>query len=139
MVNDAAQQLKEAQPARQVKFSIPAGLEVIADEKMLRILVDSLLDNAWKFTAIRSEAHIEFGRITQVGSKIFFIRDDGEGFDMSFGDKIFGAFQRLNVHEDMEGTGMGLAKAQLIIQRHGGRIWAESSLDRGATFYFTFE
>jgi light-regulated signal transduction histidine kinase (bacteriophytochrome) len=97
--------------------------------------LENLLSNAWKFTEER--ARIEFGVANQEGEPAFFVRDDGVGFDMAYADKLFGVFQRLHSPDEFEGTGIGLAMAARIVQRHGGRIWAEGELGRGATIYFT--
>jgi light-regulated signal transduction histidine kinase (bacteriophytochrome) len=98
-----------------------------------------LLDNAWKFTGKHDKARIEFG-VTQVNNeKAFFIRDDGAGFDMKYVDKLFGPFQRLHKADKFSGTGIGLATVQRIVIRHGGRVWVEAEIEKGATFYFTLD
>jgi light-regulated signal transduction histidine kinase (bacteriophytochrome) len=103
----------------------------------VRILLDNLLGNAWKFTSRRAAADIELGTITDRGEQVFFVRDDGAGFDMSHATRMFAPFQRLHSDVEFRGTGIGLATVQRIVERHGGRIWAEGALGRGATFYFT--
>jgi light-regulated signal transduction histidine kinase (bacteriophytochrome) len=104
---------------------------------MIRVLVENLLENAWKYTGNKPEARIEFGSARKNGKQIFFVKDDGAGFDMAYYGKLFGAFQRLHTKEEFDGTGIGLASVQRIVQRHGGEIWAEGAVDQGATFYFT--
>ncbi len=129
--------LQETQPDRDVVFTIAAGMSAEADPRLLRIVFDNLLGNAWKFTRTRKSARIEIGELWRHGERIFFVRDNGVGFDMDYAAKLFGAFQRLHAVEEFEGTGIGLATVQRIINRHGGRVWAEASVGEGATFYFT--
>ncbi len=138
LVHMAAAELELSDPSRKVEWTIADGVFVDADPQLLRVVVDNLLSNAWKFTAQREHAHIEFGIARQTdGSVAFFERDDGAGFDMAYADNLFGAFQRLHSNNEFPGTGIGLATVQRIIHRHGGRIWAEATVDRGATFWFT--
>jgi light-regulated signal transduction histidine kinase (bacteriophytochrome) len=99
--------------------------------------LENLLGNAWKFTSRVAEARIEFGATSQNGERVFYVCDNGAGFDMKYIGKLFGAFQRLHAHEDFSGSGIGLATVYRIVHRHGGRIWAESGVDRGSTFFFT--
>ncbi len=122
---------------RHVEWAIQPDIEVLADARLMRIVMENLIGNAWKFTSARSEAKIEFGVFEQGGEKILYVRDNGAGFDMKYAGKLFGAFQRLHKVEEFEGTGIGLATVQRIIRRHDGRIWAEGEVDVGATFYFT--
>jgi len=103
----------------------------------VRILLDNLIGNAWKYTGKHPQANIEFGTEVKNGERIYFVRDDGAGFDMSHMDKLFGAFQRLHRTAEFPGNGIGLATVQRIVHRHGGRVWAEGAVERGATFYFT--
>jgi len=134
-----AEELQETQPERQVAFVIAPGLTASGDSQLLRLLVENLLGNAWKFTGLHPKARIEFG-VTQVNGKdTFFIRDDGSGFDVTYADKLFGVFQRLHSQEEFPGTGVGLATVQRIAHRHGGQVWAEGKVEEGATFYFTLE
>jgi PAS domain S-box-containing protein len=131
------EELKKTQPERQVEFRIEKGLEATVDSHLLRIILENLLGNAWKFTSKCAKACIEFGQSSNNGSSAFFVRDDGAGFDPAYADRLFGAFQRLHAMSEFPGTGVGLATVQRIVHRHGGRIWAESSVGHGATFYFT--
>ncbi len=132
-----AAELEQREPERQVEFVIGEGLITKGDARLLRVMLENLLGNAWKFTAKHPRTRIEF-RVTQhKGESAYFVRDDGVGFDMAYADKLFGAFQRLHSADEFEGTGIGLATVQRIIHRHGGRVWAEGAEEQGATFYFT--
>ena len=122
---------------RQVKLVIAQELCAEGDQPLLRIVLDNLFGNAWKFTSKQEQATIEFGAMSHDGKTAYFVRDNGSGFDMAYSDKLFGAFQRLHAVTDYPGTGIGLATVQRIIHRHGGRIWAEGKVGEGATFYFT--
>jgi PAS domain S-box-containing protein len=124
-------------PGRHVDVRIAKGMAATADRRLLAIALENLLDNAWKFTSRRPQAHIEVGTEPKDGEEAYFVRDDGAGFDMAYADKLFGAFQRLHDAADFEGTGIGLATAQRVIARHGGRMWAEGRPGEGATFFFT--
>jgi hypothetical protein len=130
-----AAQLLVGAGARQVQFDIAPGLQTAADERLLRIALENLLGNAWKFTCRRADALIEVGTDGSAGT--FFVRDNGAGFDPAYTDRLFGVFQRLHSEKELAGTGAGLAIVQRIIQRHGGRVWAIGAVDRGATFYFS--
>ncbi len=128
---------KESEPERQVEFINSAGLIVNGDQQLLHAALENLLGNAWKFTSLKNDARIEFGTELIDEKKVYFIRDNGAGFDMNYADKLFGAFQRLHAATEFPGTGIGLAIVQRVINRHGGKIWAESEVDRGSTFFFT--
>src|SRR5438128_9401719 len=130
-------ELQKTQPERQARISIAPRLIVNADENLLRIALENLLGNAWKFTRGKPEAAIELGMLPRNGQSAYFVRDNGAGFDMAFVSKLFGAFQRLHRASDFEGTGIGLATVQRIVQRHGGKVWAEGEVNKGASFYFT--
>jgi PAS domain S-box-containing protein len=139
LVEKIFNELQRDQPQRQVECSIASDLVVQGDRKLLQIALENLISNAWKFTSKREIARIEVGIQDDSGEKIYFIRDNGAGFDMTYKDKLFGVFQRLHQTTDYPGTGIGLATVQRIIHRHGGRIWVESTVDRGTTFYFTLQ
>jgi signal transduction histidine kinase len=132
-----AAELQEGDRNRRVEFAISEGLRVQGDETLLRVVIENLLGNAWKFTSRHTRARIEFGADGQEGDRtIYYVRDDGAGFDMRYASKLFGAFQRLHAVTEFPGTGIGLATVQRIIHRHGGRVWAEGETEKGATFYF---
>jgi light-regulated signal transduction histidine kinase (bacteriophytochrome) len=131
-----AADLQRAHPERQVTFAIADGAIVQGDPGLLRVMLENLFGNSWKFTRKHASARIEFGTTTREGERVYFVRDDGAGFDMAYADKLFRPFQRLHTAEDFEGTGIGLATVQRIIQRHGGRVWAEGRIEGGSTFYF---
>ncbi|HTQ59245.1 MAG TPA: PAS domain S-box protein [Candidatus Solibacter sp.] len=137
LAGEVLENLQKSQPERQLELRIEPGLEANADSHLLRILLENLLGNAWKFTSKRATACIEIGKTNGNGTPAFFVRDDGAGFDSAYADRLFGAFQRLHAVSEFPGTGIGLATVQRIVNRHGGRVWAESSVGRGATFYFT--
>ena len=137
MVSRLAKERQETAPERQVEWVITDNIVVNGDERLLEVAMDNLISNAFKFTSHRSPARIEFGSYKNDNQTIYFIRDNGAGFDMAFIDKLFGVFQRLHSKEDYEGTGVGLATVRRVIRRHGGQIWAEGEVDKGATFFFT--
>jgi signal transduction histidine kinase len=130
-------ELRAREPQRSVEFESNGATPAKGDARLVRIALTNLLGNSWKFTRDRTPAHISFGGETRDGESVFFVKDDGVGFDMRYADKLFGAFQRLHSTTEFEGTGIGLATVQRIVHRHGGRVWAESAVGKGTTFYFT--
>ncbi len=133
----AMEELKREQPERNVQFISPKEIIVRGDTSLLRAMMTNLLSNAWKFTAKNPEAQIEFGQKTQGDLTVYYVSDNGAGFDMRYIDKLFGPFQRLHTVKEFNGNGIGLATVQRIIKRHGGKVWAEAQPNKGATFYFT--
>ena len=148
LAGEVADELRAQEPQRQVQFEIEERATAWGDAGLLKIVLANLLGNAWKFTSAQAEAKIQFGVLPQISSshdengekhaeeKVFFVRDNGAGFNMTYAHKLFGAFQRLHSADQFPGTGIGLATVQRIINRHGGRIWAEAEVDNGATFFF---
>jgi len=130
-------ELQKRQPERQVEFVIAEEVTADGDPEMLRVVMENLLSNAWKFTGKRAIARVEFGVTSKDDKPVYFVRDDGAGFEMAYVDKLFGAFQRLHRATEFPGLGIGLATIQRIIHRHGGLTWAEGEVEKGATFYFT--
>jgi len=139
IANEITTEFRKAQPQREAFFDIQSGLVVKADPQLIRILLQNLLDNAWKFTSKHAIAHIEVGETEQEGVPVYYVRDDGAGFNMSYQDKLFQPFQRLHGTHEFEGSGIGLATAKRIIKRHNGRVWAEGAVEKGATIYFTVQ
>lgn len=138
LANKIAASLKKTDPRRNVQFIISGGLTAYGDKNLLKIALDNILSNSWKFTSRKQSAHIEFGSTGKDdGRTVYFVRDDGAGFDQKYVDRLFGAFQRLHLTTDYPGTGIGLATVARIIYRHGGRVWAEGEVGKGAIFYFT--
>jgi PAS domain S-box-containing protein len=137
MVEIMAEELQRRDTERQAEFIIAPGIVVDGDKALLQSVLQNLLDNAWKFTGKHEKARIEFGITEQEDKKIYFVRDNGAGFDMKYAGKLFGIFQRLHGVDEFPGNGVGLAIVQRIIHHHGGHVWAESEVDKGATFYFT--
>ncbi len=141
LAEEVAEGFREANPDRRVEFLAQRGLEVWGDPRLLRVALVNLIGNAWKFTEKEPEARISFGMDEKRSQRslvpIYYVRDNGAGFDMAYADKLFGAFQRLHAADEFEGTGIGLATVQRVVRRHGGQIWAEGEVGRGATFYFT--
>jgi len=130
-------ELQETDPGRRVEFVIEDGLTAVGDPHLLRAAMENLLHNSWKYTSGHPSARIEFGRSKEKEKRPFVVRDDGAGFDPRYADRLFGAFQRLHTAKEFPGTGVGLATVQRIVHRHGGEIWAEAEVEKGATFYFT--
>ena len=139
LAQDIAADLKVTDPDRQVEFVIAEGVVVSGDPTLLRIALENLIGNAWKFTQRLESARIEFGVMRRGKKTVYYVRDDGVGFDMKYVDKLFVPFQRLHSTMEYTGTGIGLASVQRVVRRHGGDIWAESVLNKGTTFYFTLE
>ena len=131
--------LRNRDPDRRVTVEIEPNLAVWGDERLLRTVLDNLLDNAWKFTSKKDGARIEFGASFTGNERVYFLHDNGAGFDMAYIDKLFGIFQRLHTATDFEGNGVGLATVVRLVGRQGGRVWAEGEVNKGASFYFTLD
>lgn len=140
---EVTRNLKESEPDREVEVDVQPGLGTRGDVRLLRVALENLLGNSWKFTSKTQGARIEFGvekeKFHDGWHPVYFVRDNGAGFEMAYADKLFGAFQRLHGSEEFEGTGIGLATVQRVVRRHGGDVWAEGAVDEGATFHFTLE
>jgi light-regulated signal transduction histidine kinase (bacteriophytochrome) len=137
LANGIISELQMTEPARRVHVEVTPGLVANGDSSLLRVALQNLLANAWKFTRFEETATIEFSATEQNGEHVFFVRDNGAGFDMAYADKLFGAFQRLHAMNEFPGTGVGLATVQRILFRHGGRAWVDAAVGVGATFFFT--
>jgi light-regulated signal transduction histidine kinase (bacteriophytochrome) len=138
LARDICTELQQSQPDRQVEFVIQTGLFAQGDQRLLHLLLLNLLHNAWKFTSKHSQAKIEFGMLPTTRTvPVYFVRDDGAGFDMAYSNKLFKPFQRLHSINEFAGNGIGLATVQRIVYRHGGQVWAQAAVEQGATFYFT--
>ncbi len=137
LAREIAQDLSATEPDRMVEFVIGEGVVASADPRLMRVVLQNLLENAWKFSARQTPARIQFGSFFDGGRAVYFVQDNGIGFEMAFRERLFTPFQRLHDDDGFPGTGVGLALVQRIVSRHGGTIWAESALGRGATFYFT--
>ena len=137
IVHRVAASLRQTAPRRRVEFAIEPDVVANVDRVLAEAVVENLLGNAWKFTRKRAQARIESGTRSKNGDRVFFVRDNGAGFNMEHLPRLFGAFQRLHRQEEFEGTGIGLATVHRIVARHGGRSWAEGNVGHGATFYFT--
>jgi signal transduction histidine kinase len=131
-----ADDLRRQSPERDVRLEVEPGMQVHGDPTLLRVVIENLLGNAWKYTGKTSAATISFGRHAK-DADAFSIADNGAGFDMRFADRLFGVFQRLHSANDFPGTGVGLASVRRIVRRHGGEIWGEAEVGRGARFHFT--
>jgi light-regulated signal transduction histidine kinase (bacteriophytochrome) len=129
--------LHQTQPERKVTFRIAADIMAHGDQRLLRVVLANLLENAWKYTGRQERAELEFGSMVQDGETVYFVRDNGAGFDMTYSGKLFSAFQRLHGAEEFDGNGIGLATVQRVIRRHGGKVWGEGDVGKGAVFYFT--
>jgi len=138
LAREVLKALQENAPTRVAEFAVTDGVSVQGDSGLLRIVLENLLSNAWKFTGRQERTQIEFGSgVDRTGRPVYFVRDNGAGFDPRYAAKLFSPFQRLHSEAQFPGTGIGLATVQRIIHRHGGEIWAESAVDCGAAFYFT--
>jgi PAS domain S-box-containing protein len=137
MAKAILEELQESEPMRRVEWVVADSIEAHGDSRLLRAALENLLNNAWKFTGKQPDARIELGVSRHNGQPLYFVRDNGAGFDMAYADKLFGAFQRLHSTAEFPGTGVGLATVQRVVLRHGGRISAESAVGKGATFSFT--
>lgn len=140
IVNDTVTELRRATPERNVEVEIEPDIQVDGDPGLLQVALDNLLNNAWKYTSKKDHAHIRFGCKSDssvADSPVYYVQDNGAGFDMAYSHNLFCTFHRLHNQTEFPGTGVGLATVQRIIQRHGGKIWAEAAVERGATFYFT--
>jgi light-regulated signal transduction histidine kinase (bacteriophytochrome) len=136
LARETLEQFQHQEPARRVAVDVQEGMEAQGDRSLLRVMMENLLGNAWKFTAKTPDARIEVGR---TGDGAWFVRDNGVGFDMNYAGKLFSAFQRLHTESEFPGTGIGLATVRRIVARHQGRVWAESHPGQGTTFYFTLQ
>ncbi|MBM3390658.1 MAG: hypothetical protein FJY34_01600 [Betaproteobacteria bacterium] len=128
-----------AEPERRVAVSLAPHCSALGDPQLLRVMMQNLVENAWKYSSHNPDARIEFGKEAAGGETVFFMRDNGVGFDMKYADRLFTPFQRLHRPEEFEGTGIGLATVARIVHRHGGRVWAEAAPGKGATFLFTLD
>jgi hypothetical protein len=137
LAGSVADDLRRVDPGRRARFVIAEGISATGDTGMLRGVLENLLENAWKFTSKEPEALIEFGAVEREGRFVYYVRDNGVGFDQAYADKLFAPFQRLHGEGEFEGTGVGLSTVARIVRRHGGTLWAEGEVGRGAAFYFT--
>ncbi len=136
MASASRQRLFEQEPGRNVEWHIEPDLKARGDPRLLEIALSNLMENAWKFTGTKADAQITFGSVSRNGETVYYVKDNGVGFDMRYSDKLFNPFNRLHRAEEFPGTGIGLATVKRVIQRHGGRVWAEAVPGQGASFYF---
>jgi light-regulated signal transduction histidine kinase (bacteriophytochrome) len=139
MVRSIAARMQSEEPDRQVEFIIQPRVTATGDFRLFEVMMSNLLGNAWKFTGKQPSARIEFARAEMEGQHVYYIRDNGAGFDMRYAGRLFGAFERLHQEAQFPGTGIGLATVRRIVNRHGGRVWAEGEVGKGATFYFVLK
>ncbi|MEQ1843074.1 MAG: ATP-binding protein, partial [Verrucomicrobiales bacterium] len=139
LAQDVARRLGNVHSRYPVEVSIASGLVAVGDPRLLEIVLNNLIGNAFKFSGKRHGPRVEVGQTQLDGEKVFFVRDNGAGFDMAYASKMFGAFQRMHKVSEYPGTGVGLATVQRIVNRHGGKVWAESVVQQGATFSFTLQ
>jgi len=137
MAHTVVNELRKVEHERRVSVRIAPGMEAFADRRLLRVVVENLIGNAWKYTSRNSDGHIEFSHKTGQDETVYRVRDNGAGFDMAYASKLFLPFQRLHKTTEFPGIGIGLATVERIIHRHDGRIWAEGAVGAGAAFYFT--
>jgi len=137
LAKGVAEELRIREPSRTVAVEVEEGIRAEGDPRLLRVVLENLLGNAWKFTSRKPAGRVEFGRSMKDGRTAYFVRDDGAGFDMTYAEKLFAPFQRLHAQSDFDGTGIGLATVARVVRRHGGEVWAEAAPDRGATISFT--
>ena len=137
MAADVISLLQERSTARDTDIRIQSNIKIHADKGLMQILIENLMDNAWKYTSQNSNTFIEFGQIKLEGKDVLFVKDNGVGFDTKYANRLFDPFQRLHSNKEFSGSGIGLATVQTIVHRHRGRIWADSQLNKGSTFYFT--
>ena len=135
----AVERLQQEQADRKVELIIPEKVSALGDPKLLAIALENLIGNAWKFTGKCESPRIEVGHTAQDGQDVYFVRDNGAGFDMAYSGKLFAVFQRLHTVGEFDGLGIGLATVQRVVARHGGKIWAEGQVGQGATFFFTLK
>ncbi len=136
VAREISEELRARDPARRVEFVIPDRLETVGDQRLVRVLMHNLLENAWKYSSLREHARIE---VMRAGTGVFAVADDGVGFNMAFADMLFKPFTRLHREDEFPGIGVGLTTVERIVRRHGGAVWGEGRLGEGATFYFKLE